>query len=108
MNQHPKPPFPSQHQPMPGHTAAMQPKPDHGEETYRGSGKLTGKKAVITGGDSGIGRAVAIAFAREGADILISYLNEEKDANETKRLVEEAGRKASLIPGDIQSAAHCR
>jgi NAD(P)-dependent dehydrogenase (short-subunit alcohol dehydrogenase family) len=108
MNQHPKPPFPSQRQPMPGRTAAMQPKPDHGEETYRGSGKLTGKKAVITGGDSGIGRAVAIAFAREGADILIAYLSEDDDANETKRLVEAAGRKAVLAKGDVGSPEHCR
>jgi NAD(P)-dependent dehydrogenase (short-subunit alcohol dehydrogenase family) len=105
MNQQTRPP---QHQPMPGLTKKMVPQPDHGEGSYKGSGRLAGKKAIITGGDSGIGRAVAIAFAREGADLVISYLNEEEDANETKRLVEEAGRKASLIPGDIQSAAHCR
>jgi hypothetical protein len=86
----------------------MDPTPDHGEKSYKGSGRLAGKKAVITGGDSGIGRAVAIAFAREGADLVISYLNEDEDANETKRLVEDAGRKAVLIPGDIQSSAHCR
>jgi NAD(P)-dependent dehydrogenase (short-subunit alcohol dehydrogenase family) len=86
---------------MAGFTKKMIPQPDHGEGSYKGSGKLAGKKAIITGGDSGIGRAVAIAFAREGADLVISYLNEEEDANETKRLVEEAGRKASLIPGDI-------
>jgi hypothetical protein len=86
----------------------MDPTPDHGEKSYKGSGRLAGKKAVITGGDSGIGRAVAIAFAREGADLAISYLNEDEDANDTKRLVEEAGRKAILIPGDIQSSAHCR
>jgi NAD(P)-dependent dehydrogenase (short-subunit alcohol dehydrogenase family) len=108
MNEHPKPPFPSQQQPMPGETDAMQPKPDHGERSYRGSGKLAGKRAVITGADSGIGRAVAIAFAREGADILVAYLDEDEDAKETKRLVEEAGRKAVLLAGDIQSAAHCR
>jgi len=78
--------------------------PDHGEASYKGSGRLAGKKAIITGGDSGIGRAVAIAFAREGADLVISYLNEDEDANETKRLVEEAGRKAILMPGDIQEA----
>ena len=108
MNQQPKPPFPRQQQPMPGHTDKMRPKPDHGEESYRGSGKLAGKKAVITGGDSGIGRAVAIACAREGADVLISYLNEHEDAEETRRLVEESGRKAVLVAGDIGSSAHCR
>ena len=108
MNEHPRPPFPRQQQPMPGETNAMRPKPDHGENSYRGSGKLAGKRAVITGADSGIGRAVAIAFAREGADVLISYLKEHDDAKETKHLVEEAGRKAVLLAGDIQSAAHCR
>jgi hypothetical protein len=86
----------------------MQPKPDHGEYSYRGSGKLTGKKAIITGADSGIGRAVAIAFAREGADILVAYLDEHDDANETKQWVEEAGRKAIVMPGDIVSPEHCR
>jgi NAD(P)-dependent dehydrogenase (short-subunit alcohol dehydrogenase family) len=93
---------------MPGETEQMSPVPDHGEHSYRGSGKLSGKKAVITGADSGIGRAVAIAYAREGADILIAYLNEHKDAEETKRWVEEAGRKAVLVPGDVQSSDHCR
>ncbi len=93
---------------MPGSTGSMRPKPDHGEETYRGCGKLKGKKAVITGADSGIGRAVALAFAREGADVLIAYLDEHEDARETKRLVEEAGRKAVLMPGDIGDPAHCR
>jgi NAD(P)-dependent dehydrogenase (short-subunit alcohol dehydrogenase family) len=86
----------------------MDPIPDHGENSYRGSGKLVGKRAIITGADSGIGRAVAIAFAREGADILIAYLNEHDDAKETKRWIEEAGRKALLFPGDIQSSQHCR
>jgi NAD(P)-dependent dehydrogenase (short-subunit alcohol dehydrogenase family) len=86
----------------------MTPKPDHGEESYRGSGKLAGKAAIITGGDSGIGRAVAIAFAREGADVLISYLDEHEDARETARWVEEAGRKVVLVPGDIQDKQHCR
>lgn len=108
MTEHPKPPFPHQQQPMPGSTDRMDPRPDHGEETYRGSGRLSGKRAIITGGDSGIGRAVAIAYAREGADLLISYLDEEEDAAETKRWVEKAGCKAVLVPGDIQSAAHCR
>ena len=103
-----RPPFPRQHQPMPGRTDAMKPRPDHGEDLYRGCNKLAGKKAVITGGDSGIGRAVAIAYAREGADIVIAYLNEHEDAKETQRLVEEAGRKAVLIAGDIGSSGHCR
>ena len=108
MNKRPQPPFPPQQQSMPGETAQMSPVPDHGEHSYRGSGKLSEKKAVITGADSGIGRAVAIAYAREGADVLISYLNEHKDAEETKRWVEEAGRKAVLVPGDVQSSEHCR
>jgi NAD(P)-dependent dehydrogenase (short-subunit alcohol dehydrogenase family) len=108
MGQHTRPPFPRQHQPMPGRTDAMRPKPDHGEESYRGSGKLAGLKAIITGADSGIGRAVAIAYAREGADVLIAYLNEHDDAQETQRLVEQAGRKAVLVSGDIGSPAHCR
>ncbi|TRL34541.1 SDR family oxidoreductase [Rhizobium straminoryzae] len=93
---------------MPGRTGQMNPAPDHGEQSYRGSGRLSGKRAVITGGDSGIGRAVAIAFAREGADVLISYLDEHEDAEDTRRLVEEAGRKAVLVSGDLQSAEHCR
>jgi NAD(P)-dependent dehydrogenase (short-subunit alcohol dehydrogenase family) len=88
--------------------ALPEPDPDHGEDSYRGSGKLAGKKAVITGADSGIGRAVAIAFAREGADVLIAYLSEHDDANETKRLVEDAGRKAVLMSGDIGDPAQCR
>jgi NAD(P)-dependent dehydrogenase (short-subunit alcohol dehydrogenase family) len=108
MLDYPKPPFPKQHQPMPGKTGAMQPVPDHGEQSYKGSGRLEGKHAIITGADSGIGRAVAIAFAREGADVLIAYLDEDDDAQQTKRLVEDAGRKAVLVPGDIQNADHCR
>src|SRR5438132_4185633 len=108
MNEHPRPPFVKQQQPAPGQTQAMQPPPDHGENSYRGSGKLAGKKAVITGADSGIGRAVAIAYAREGADVLIAYLNEHEDAKETRRLVEDAGRKAVLVAGDIGSSKHCR
>jgi NAD(P)-dependent dehydrogenase (short-subunit alcohol dehydrogenase family) len=103
-----KPPFPEQAQPMPGSSAAMNPQPDYGESSYKGSGRLTDKKTIITGADSGIGRAVALAFAREGADVLISYLNEHEDARETQRLVEEAGRKAVLVPGDLQDPAHCR
>jgi NAD(P)-dependent dehydrogenase (short-subunit alcohol dehydrogenase family) len=105
---YPTPPFPKQQQPMPGSTAAMNPRPDHGETSYKGSGRLQGLKAIITGGDSGIGRAVAIAYAREGADVLISYLNEGEDAAEVKALIEREGRKAVLIEGDLQNAAHCR
>ncbi|UYW27636.1 SDR family oxidoreductase [Methylorubrum extorquens] len=108
MESFPKPPFPDQPQPMPGGTNAMDPKPDHGETSYKGSGRLEGKKAIITGGDSGIGRAVALAYAREGADVLISYLDEEEDAAETRGLIEEAGRKAVLVPGNIGDAAHCK
>ncbi|ARQ61246.1 UNVERIFIED_ORG: hypothetical protein GGE64_001325 [Rhizobium etli] len=108
MTNYPTPPFPSQKQPMPGFTAQMDPVPDHGEKSYRGSERLKGKRAIITGGDSGIGRAVAIAYAREGADLVISYLDEDEDADETKRLVEQAGRKAVLVSGDIQDPAHCR
>src|SRR5207248_9507064 len=108
MNEYAKPPFPPQTQAMPGSARAMRPRPDHGEASYRGSGRLAGKKAVITGADSGIGRAVAIAYAREGADVLIAYLNEHEDAKETQRLVEDAGRKAVLVPGDVQHADHCR
>ncbi|PIQ20884.1 MAG: NAD(P)-dependent oxidoreductase [Cytophagales bacterium CG18_big_fil_WC_8_21_14_2_50_42_9] len=108
LEKYPQPPQPEQQQSVPGTETEMQLKPDHGEETYRGSGKLTGRKALITGGDSGIGRAVAIAFAREGADVLISYLNEEADAKETAKYVEEAGQKAVLVPGDISNEAHCK
>jgi NAD(P)-dependent dehydrogenase (short-subunit alcohol dehydrogenase family) len=105
---YPKPPYPTQRQPMPGSTAKMDPRPDHGETSYKGSGKLTGKKALITGGDSGIGRAVAIAYAREGADILIAYLDEDDDAQEVKALIEKEGRKAVLVAGDLRSPEHCR
>jgi NAD(P)-dependent dehydrogenase (short-subunit alcohol dehydrogenase family) len=100
---------PRQQQTPPGSTGKMTPKPDHGEESYRGSGKLEGRRAVITGGDSGIGRAIAIAYAREGADVLISYLGEEEDADarETVRLVEEAGRKGVAVRGDIIDERHC-
>ena len=103
-----KPPLPEQQQRVPGATEAMHPKPDHGEDSYEGSGRLEGKRVVITGGDSGIGRAVAIAFAREGADVLIAYLCEDRDAQETKEWVEKAGRKCVLMRGDISDAAHCR
>lgn len=108
MRSRPEPPFPQQKQPVPSLTARMNPRPDHGEESYKGAGRLRGKKAVITGGDSGIGRAVALAYAREGADVMISYLEEHEDARQTKALVEEAGRTALLLAGDIQSATHCR
>jgi NAD(P)-dependent dehydrogenase (short-subunit alcohol dehydrogenase family) len=99
---------PAQQQTPPGVLGEMTPKPDHGEESYRGSGKLTGKAAVITGGDSGIGRAVAIAFAREGADVLISYLSEHDDAKDTAKYVEEAGRKCVLVPGDLADRSHAK
>jgi NAD(P)-dependent dehydrogenase (short-subunit alcohol dehydrogenase family) len=101
-------PQPPQQQSPPGVTAAMRPRPDHGEQTYRGSGRLTGKKAVITGADSGIGKAVAIAFAREGADVVISYLDENDDARDTAKWVEDADRRALLVPGDLRDASHCR
>ncbi len=103
----PTPPHPEQHQEPPGKTALMEPVPDHGERTYRGDGKLKGKVALITGADSGIGKAVAIAFAREGADVVISYLSEDEDAHDTARWVEEAGRRAVVAPGDIKSEDHC-
>src|SRR3954469_25885078 len=108
MNERPKPPFPRQSQSMPGETQAMRPVPDHGEATYRGSGRLTDKKAVITGADSGIGRAIALAYAREGADVAIAYYNEHDDAKETERLVREAGRKAVLLAGDLADPEVCR
>ncbi|WP_371345018.1 glucose 1-dehydrogenase [Ancylobacter sp. IITR112] len=108
MRDHPRPPFEEQKQPMPGRTEMMSPRPDHGEQSYKGSGRLEGCKALITGADSGIGRAVALAFAREGADVLIAYLDEHEDAEATAALVREAGRQAVLMPGDIQHPAHCR
>src|SRR5438094_4247864 len=108
MTDYPKPPYPAQKQPMPGSTRAMNPRPDHGEESYRGSGRLAGKKALITGGDSGIGRAVAVAYAREGADVVISYLNEDQDAQETAEVVREAGRVGIGVPGDISQETQCR
>ncbi|TMJ48938.1 MAG: SDR family oxidoreductase [Alphaproteobacteria bacterium] len=107
-SEYPKPPYPSQKQPMPGSTQKMDPRPDHGETSYRGSGRLQGKKAVITGGDSGIGRAVAIAYAREGADVLIAYLSEREGAQEVKALIEKEGRKAVSVAGDLRNPDHCR
>ena len=99
---------PAQQQNPPGTLGEMTPRPDHGEESYRGSGRLEGKKAIITGGDSGIGRAVAIAFAREGADVAIGYLEEDEDAEDTAKWVREAGRTALLLPGDVSDPQHCR
>ena len=104
---YPGPPQPRQRQPMPGYTDEMTPEPDHGEHSYRGSGRLMDRAALITGADSGIGRAVAIAFAREGADVVISYLEEDEDAEETARWVKDAGRRAVLMKGDIQDEAFC-
>jgi NAD(P)-dependent dehydrogenase (short-subunit alcohol dehydrogenase family) len=104
----PKPPFPKQSQSLPGSSRAMQPEPDYGEDRYQGANRLTDKKTLITGADSGIGRAVALAFAREGADVVVSYLNEHEDAKETQRLVESAGRRCVLVPGDISDAENCR
>lgn len=107
--QYPKPPFPEQPQPVPGIAAEMDPKPDHGEESYIGASKLKGRKALVTGGDSGIGRAAAIAYAREGADVAISYLpSEEKDAQEVIAFIEAEGRKAIALPGDITDEAWSR
>ncbi|WP_394646818.1 glucose 1-dehydrogenase [uncultured Sphingomonas sp.] len=108
MTDRPIPPYPEQQQPMPGRTDAMTPRPDHGEDSYVGHDRLLDRKTLITGGDSGIGRAVALAYAREGADVAIAYLDEHDDAAETKRLIEQAGRQAVLIPGDISDPAHAR
>ncbi|RON54199.1 glucose 1-dehydrogenase [Pseudomonas frederiksbergensis] len=107
MTDYPKPPFAKQPQSVPGSQKKMDPYPDCGEQSYKGSGRLQGKIALITGGDSGIGRAVAIAFAREGADVAIAYLNEHEDAEETARWVEQAGRQCLLLPGDLAQKDQC-
>lgn len=105
---YPKPPFAKQSQPFPGLASKMTPRPDHGETSYKGSGRLQGRKALITGGDSGMGRAAAIAFAREGADVAIAYLPaEEPDAREVVALIQQAGRKAVAIPGDLRDRSYC-
>ncbi|WP_294316908.1 SDR family oxidoreductase [uncultured Sphingomonas sp.] len=108
MTDYPTPPYPEQQQAIPGRTEAMDPRPDHGESSYKGSGRLAGKKTIVTGGDSGIGRAVALAFAREGADVLIAYLDEHDDAEATKALVEAEGRQAVLVAGDLSQPDQCR
>ena len=108
-SQYPRPPFPAQQQPWPGLASKMTLRPDHGEKSYRGSGRLAGRKALLTGGDSGIGRAAAIAFAREGADVAINYLPaEESDAREVVALIRAEGRKAVALPGDIRDEAFCK
>lgn len=109
LTQYPQPPFPAQGQEAPGLDARMKPEPDHGEETYQGFGRLAGRKALITGADSGIGRAVAIAFAREGADIVLNYLPlEQADAREVIKLIEAEGRRAIAMPGDLKDEKFCR
>ena len=108
-DKHPEPPFKRQKQPWPGLACKMDPQPDHGETSYRGSGRLSGRKALITGGDSGMGRACAIAFAREGANVAINYHpSEEEDARAVVALIEKAGPKVIPIPGDITDEAFCR
>ena len=105
---HDKPPFPPQEQEHPGRESEMSPAPDFGEASYRGHGRLEGRVALVTGADSGIGRAVALAYAREGADVSIGYLSEHEDAATTRRVVEQAGRRALTIAGDLADEAHCR
>ncbi len=107
-DKHPKPPFPHQSQPWPGLASKMDPKPDHGEKSYKGSGRLAGRKALITGGDSGMGRAAAIAYAREGADVVINYYpTEEEDAQEVIALIKAEGRKGVALPGDLMDEKFC-
>ena len=108
MTYFPKPPYRTQRQAMPGSTAKMDPRPAHAETSYKGSGRLQGKRAIITGGESGIGRAVAIAFAREAADVLIPDLDESEDANEVAALTRKEGSKTVLVDGDLRSADNCR
>src|SRR4051794_32224118 len=106
---YPKPPFHGQEQPWPGLASKMDPPPDHGEKSYKGSNRLLGRKALITGGDSGMGRAAAIAYAREGADVAINYFpTEEEDAQQVVALIKEAGRKAVALPGDLRDEAFCQ
>jgi hypothetical protein len=108
MTNYPKPPYRTQPQAMPGSTAKTDPRPDHAETSYKGSGRLQCKRAIITGGESGIGRSVAIAFAREGADVLIVDLDESEDANEVAALTRKEGSKTVLVDGDLRSADDCR
>jgi NAD(P)-dependent dehydrogenase (short-subunit alcohol dehydrogenase family) len=107
-DRYPRPPFPKQAQELPGRDARLDPDPDHGEESYVGAGRLAGLATIITGADSGIGKAAAIAFAREGADVLVAYLEESDDATQTREVIEAEGRRALLVPGDLQDEAHCR
>jgi NAD(P)-dependent dehydrogenase (short-subunit alcohol dehydrogenase family) len=108
-NKYPKPPFKKQSQPWPGLASKMEPRPDHGEKSYKGSGRLVGRKALVTGGDSGMGRAAAIAFAREGADVAINYFpTEQPGADEVIAIIKEAGRKAISIPGDLRDESFCK
>src|ERR1700710_1537500 len=108
-DKYPKPPYKQQSQPWPGLASKMDPRPDHGEESYRASGRRAGRKALITGGDSGMGRAAAIAYAREGADVAINYFpTEEPDAQEVIALIQQAGRKGVALPGDLRDEAFCR
>jgi hypothetical protein len=109
IQKYPAPPFKRQSQPWPGLAGKMDPPPDHGEKSYRGSGRLTGRKALITGGDSGMGRAAAIAYVREGADVAINYFpNEDSDAQEVIRLIKDEGRKGLALPGDLRDEAFCK
>src|SRR5580693_7246367 len=108
-DKYPKPPYKKQSQPWPGLAGKMEPPPDHGEKSYKGSGRLLGRKALITGGDSGMGCAAAIAFAREGADVAINHLAaEQEDADQVLALIQESGRKGFSIPGDLREEKFCR